>query len=93
MPAEEAGQRQLVNNVYADKADMLAAVMDIAETIASKSPLSIRGTKQILNYSREHSIADGLDYIATWNAGMFLSDDITEAMTAKMTGRAAKFAD
>ena len=68
-------------------------MMDIAATIASKSPLSIRGTKQVLNYSRDHSVADGLEYIATWNAAMLLSNDITEAVTAKMTGREAEFED
>jgi enoyl-CoA hydratase len=93
MMAEEAQARQLVNQVYEDKEAMMSAVMEIAEMIASKSPLSVRGTKQVLNFSRDHSVADGLDYIATWNAAMLMSNDITEAMTAKMTGRDAKFED
>lgn len=93
MLADEARERQLVNEVYDDKETMMAEVMQIAETIASKSPLSIRGTKQVLNFSRDHSVADGLEYIATWNAAMLISNDITEAMTAKMTGRPAEFED
>lgn len=93
MLADEARERQLVNDVYTDKETMMAEVMQIAETIASKSPLSIRGTKQVLNFSRDHSVADGLEYIATWNAAMLISNDITEAMTAKMTGRPAEFED
>lgn len=93
MLADEARKRQLVNEVYDDKETMMAQVMQIAETIASKSPLSIRGTKQVLNFSRDHSVADGLEYIATWNAAMLISNDITEAMTAKMTGRPAEFED
>lgn len=91
--AEEAHEHHLVNQVYDDKNAMMADVMQIAEMIASKSPLSVRGTKQVLNFSRDHSVADGLEYIATWNAAMLLSDDITEAMTAKMTGRKAEFED
>ena len=71
----------------------MADVMQIAATIASKSPLSIRGTKQVMNFSRDHSVADGLDYIATWNAAMLMSNDITEAVTAKLTGREAEFED
>ena len=93
MLADEARERQLVNDVYTDKETMMAEVMQIAETIASKSPLSIRGTKQVLNFSRDHSVADGLEYIATWNAAMLISNDVTEAMTAKMTGRSAEFED
>lgn len=93
MNADEARERQFVNQVYADKEAMMSAVMGIAETIASKSPLSIRGTKQVLNFSRDHSVADGLEYIATWNAAMLLSNDITEAITAKMMRREAQFED
>ncbi|MGB7338414.1 MAG: crotonase/enoyl-CoA hydratase family protein [Phototrophicaceae bacterium] len=93
MLADEAYQRQLVNHVYADKDTMMAHVMQMASEIATKSPLSIRGTKQVLNYSRDHSVADGLEYIAVWNAGMLISDDITEAMTAKLTGRNPQFED
>ena len=44
-------------------------------------------------YSRDHSVADGLNYIATWNAAMFLSADLDEAMTAAKENRAAKFRD
>lgn len=93
MKADEARENHLVNQVYADKETMMSAVMEIAAMIASKSPLSVRGTKQVLNFSREHSVADGLEYIATWNAAMLMSNDITEAMTAKMTGRDAEFED
>jgi hypothetical protein len=37
----------------------------------------------MVNYARDHSVADGLNYIATWNAAMLMSDDLTEAMTAR----------
>ncbi|MEM9950437.1 MAG: crotonase/enoyl-CoA hydratase family protein [Chloroflexota bacterium] len=93
MSGEEAYRRHLVNQVFEDKETMMTTVLEIAEQIASKSPLSIRGTKQVLNYSRDHSVTDGLEYIATWNAGMFMSDDLTEAITAKMTGRDPQFED
>jgi enoyl-CoA hydratase len=55
--------------------------------------LAIRGSKEMLVYSRDHSVADGLNYIATWNAAMFLSGDLDEAMTAAKENRAAKFRD
>jgi enoyl-CoA hydratase len=62
-------------------------VREIAATIAAKSPLSIRGTKEMITYAREHSVADGLNYIATWNAAMLMSKDLTEAMTANLAKR------
>jgi enoyl-CoA hydratase len=46
-----------------------------------------------LAYARDHSVADSLNYIATWNAAMLMSDDLTEAMTAAKQKRAAVFRD
>ncbi len=89
----EAETIGLVNKSYADKAAMMSAVEDIAKMIASKSPLSIRGTKEMLNYARDHSVTDGLNYAATWNAAMILSDDLTEAAQAFMAKRLAEFKD
>ena len=46
-----------------------------------------------MQYSQEHSIADGLDHIATWNASMFDTDDMAEAFAAQMEKRDADFPD
>jgi enoyl-CoA hydratase len=53
----------------------------------------VRGTKQVLNYSRDHSVADSLEYVANWNAAMLLSNDIQQAVMASMSKRTAQFAD
>ena len=46
----------------------------------------------MINYARDHSIADGLDYIATWQAGMYFPEaDMMEAFKAKAEKRAGKF--
>lgn len=88
---KEAEKIGIVNRSFTDKETMLAEVMKIAETIASKSPLSIRGTKHVLLHTRDHSVADGLNYMATWNAAMLLSNDLQEAFSAKMEKREANF--
>jgi enoyl-CoA hydratase len=88
---KEAEKIGIVNRSFMDKETMLNEVMKIAETIAAKSPVSVRGTKHILLHTRDHSVADGLNYIATWNAAMLLSNDLQEAFTAKMEKREAKF--
>jgi len=72
---------------------MLAAVMGIAAQIAANSPLAVAGTKQQLNYTRDHSVADSLDYMATWQSGMLQTQDVAEAMTAKMEKREAVYDD
>ncbi len=88
---KEAERIGLVNATFADKEAMLEHVMGIAKSIASKSPLCIRGTKEVLLYARDHSVADSLNYIAAWNASMLISNDLMEAFQAFMEKREAKF--
>ena len=91
--AAEAERIGLVNKVLEDQAALEAHVMHTATLIASKSPLATRGTKQVLNYSRDHTVENGLNYVATWNSAMLLSSDAQEAMGAMFEGRAANFPD
>jgi enoyl-CoA hydratase len=91
--AAEARSIGLVNRVFDSREALVAGVREIAATIAAKSPLSIRGTKEMITYAREHSVADGLNYIATWNAAMLMSKDLTEAMTANLAKRTPTFKD
>jgi enoyl-CoA hydratase len=93
LQADEARTAGLVNNVYDDHEALLAGVMDVAEEIAARSPLAVWGSKEMLNYARDHTIADGLDYIATWQTGMFQPSDMAEAFTAKREKREANFPD
>ncbi|MCY7349065.1 MAG: crotonase/enoyl-CoA hydratase family protein [Cytophagaceae bacterium] len=91
--AEEAQRAGLVNRVFADKTTLLAEVLNLAQQIAEKSPLSTRGIKRNLLYARDHSVADSLEYIANWNAGMLLSNDLNAAFQAAMTKQKATFSD
>jgi len=89
--AKEIG---LVNEVFATQEEMLTHVMALAREIAGKSPLAVHGSKVMINYARDHSIADGLDYIATWQAGMYNPEvDMRESFVAKAEKRTPKFAD
>ena len=90
---KEAKEIHLVNQCYANAEELMAGVKEMAATIASKSPLVVRGTKEILNYTKDHSIEDGLKYVATWNAATILSEDLAIAMQASMTKKAPKFRD
>jgi len=93
MPAARAAEIGLVNEVFDSQAAMLDGVHEIAAEIASKSPLAINGTKEMINYTRDHSVADSLRYIATWQTGMFQPGDMMETFTAKAEGREPQFED
>lgn len=88
----EAKQLGLVSRSFGSKEEMDEAVRLIAEDIASKSPLAVTGTKAVLLRSRDMSVEQGLDYVATWNSAMLLSDDLTEAISAYTQKRKPVFA-
>ena len=89
----EAREMRLVNRCFDTPEALQAGVMEIARTIATKSPLSIRGCKEMITYARDHTVADGLNYIATWNAAMLMSQDLFEAGAANMQKRDPVFRD
>lgn len=91
--AAEARSVGLVNRVFESREALAAGVAEIAAAIAAKSPLAIRGTKEMILYARDHAVADGLNYIATWNAAMLMSADLEEALRAGAERRAPSFRD
>jgi enoyl-CoA hydratase len=93
LPAEKAKAIGLVNAVYPDHASMLDAVMATAREIAAKDPLAVAGSKAMINYARDHTTADALDYIALWQSGMFARSHLKEAIEAQQQKRPARFPD
>ena len=51
----------------------------------------IWGTKEMVNYTRDHTVADSLRYMAGWQAGMFMGDDMAEEFVAKSERRDPNF--
>lgn len=91
--AAEALRIGLVNRCFDGHAALFEGVQAIALEIASKSPLAVAGTKRMLDYARDHSVEDGLEYIATWNAAMLQGQDLRTALAASMSKQAARFDD
>ena len=83
----------LVNKIFPDQVSLLAGAKELAAEIATKSPLTIRGIKETIIYSRDHTIDEGLNYVATWNAAIGLSKDVQDAVTAYLQERCAEFED
>jgi enoyl-CoA hydratase len=89
--AERAKEIGLVNDVAADADGVAKAARALAGEIAANSPLAVQGTKAVLRANEGSTVAQGLEYVATWNAGQLASDDLTEAVTAFMEKRPATF--
>lgn len=93
LPAQRAKEIGLVNEVYPDHDSMMRGVMETAREIASKNPVAVTGSKVMINYARDHSIRDGLDYIAVWQTGMFGPPHMAESFTAKQEKREPVYPD
>lgn len=89
--ALRALQINLVGEVFETRDLMLEAARQIAREIAENPPLVVQGIKRVMNYCADKSVADGLGYVAAWNAAFLQSNDLVEAMTAFMERRAPRF--
>lgn len=89
--AQEALKQGFVNQVFDDHDKMLEGVMHIAKTIAANSPIAVVGCKEMINYTRDHSVQDSLNYMATWQSGMLQMPDVMEALQAQKEERPAQY--
>lgn len=89
--AERALRIGLVNDVHPDQAAALDAARRTAAEIAANPPLVVQGTKDVLGHERERRVADGLRYVAAWNAAFLPSKDLGEAVQAFLERRPPEF--
>ena len=91
--AEEARACGFVNALFDTHEQLLDAVTGVAVDITKRSPLAVWGSKEMLNYGRDHTIDDALRHIAVWQTGMFQPTDMQEAFAAKSEKRDPNYAD
>lgn len=56
--AEEALRVGFVSRVLDNKAKTIEAAVEYATLLASKSPIAVQGTKELLNHARDNTVAD-----------------------------------
>ncbi|RKP22527.1 enoyl-CoA hydratase/isomerase [Syncephalis pseudoplumigaleata] len=93
VPAEEAHHYGLVGRVFGTREELLENAIALANEIAGKSPIATLGTKHLLNYSRDHTVDEGLAYTVAWNAAMLQSTDLKEGVMAGLQKRKPLFAN
>src|SRR3954468_1434351 len=91
MGAGEAARLGLVNRLLPDRERAIEAAMEIARTIAAKSPLAVAGAKRSLNYSRGRPVEEGLRDVAAWNMATLATTDLGEAIRARLEKTEPKF--
>ncbi|XP_071216543.1 delta(3,5)-Delta(2,4)-dienoyl-CoA isomerase, mitochondrial-like isoform X2 [Salvelinus alpinus] len=90
MYADEAKESGLVSRVFPDKEALMAGALEMAGEIAGRSPVAVQGTKVNLIYSRDHSVAEGLNYMATWNMSMLQTEDVMKSAAASKEKKSPK---
>lgn len=90
--AERAKMIQLVNDVYTDRDELEAGTNEKAEEIASNPPLAVQGAKDIFLFDDEvGGLKLSLHYNAARSSMILPSEDLFEAMSAKMQKRKGNF--
>lgn len=89
--AEFAERIRLVNHVYETPNALFDEAAEMARQIAELPAGAVQGAKEVLNYSMDKSIEDGLQYVAVWNSSQLQSNDFSEAMQATIERRKAEF--
>ena len=89
--ADESLKYGLVNAVFDTPDAVIEHALAVAREISDKAPLAISGIKEVLNYNRDHTVEESLNYNALWNAAMDFSDDMMEAFKSKTEKRDADF--
>ncbi|GJP92998.1 hypothetical protein CBS63078_6550 [Aspergillus niger] len=89
--AEEALRVGYVNRVFKTKEETVRGALELAQLIGTKSPVAVQGTKELLNYSRDHTVPEGLWYTAVWNSAMLQTKDVTAALLSGIQKRKPTF--
>ena len=91
--AKEAREKGLLLETFSSAEELERHVSSVADTIAAKSPLTIRGLKSTLLYTRDNTVEAGLDYVGMHNSAQLYSSDLMEAMRAVMSKEAPTYKD
>jgi enoyl-CoA hydratase len=91
LSAENALKHGLVTQVFETQEAMVAGALACAKEMANKPPVAIWGTKQALNYARDHSVEDSLRQMGWLQGAIWSNPHIREAIAAAKEKRPAKF--
>ena len=89
--ADEALKYGLINAVFDTHEAVIGHALSVAREIADKAPLATTGIKEVLNYNRDHTVEESLNYAALWNSAMNFSDDMMESFKSKTEKRDSDF--
>jgi len=91
--AERAERLGFVNGLFDTHEDLVEGALAVARKIASKAPVAVAATKQMISYTRDHGVGQSFDFLNALQPGIFSVEDIQRAVASAKTGKPAEFAD
>jgi len=91
--AQEAKEYGFVNKLYESHDSLIEGALEIAYEIASNSPAAVYGCKRVIDFSRDHTIDEGLEWINMWNASMLSQSELMEGFQSYKSKKEGKFAE
>ena len=91
--AQEAKEYGFVNKLYESHDSLIEGALEIANEIASNSPAAVYGCKRVIDFSRDHTIDEGLEWINMWNASMLSQSELMEGFQSYKSKKEGKFAE
>jgi enoyl-CoA hydratase/carnithine racemase len=88
---EEALKFGLVSRVFDSQEACFQAAFGLAKAIALKSPIAVQGTKLAMNYARDHSVDDSLEWMRNWSQSQLQTEDIVANAMARAKKEMPKF--
>lgn len=86
MSGGEAKSIGFVSRVYESTSVLLEEATALAERIAQRSPIAVRGAKELMRFTQKYGVEASLRYTAAWQSGAFPGVDIEECIAAKGEG-------
>ena len=91
--AQEAKEYGFVNNLYESHDSLIEGALEIANEIVSNSPAAVYGCKRVIDFSRDHTIDEGLEWINMWNASMLSQSELMEGFQSFKSKKEGNFAE
>lgn len=80
LSAERAERLGFVNGLFDTHEQLVAGALEVAKRIASKAAVAIAATKQMISYTRDHSVAESFAYLNALQPAIFDIEEIKRAL-------------
>ena len=85
LTAERAERLGFVNGLFDTHDQLVAGALEVAKRIASKAPVAIAATKQMISYTRDHSVAESFAYLNALQPAIFDIEEIKRSLKKSRT--------